>query len=782
MTRRLRILGLVAIALAVVVPLSAAPPQIARISPLALSPGKTLELTFTGQNLAAATSLWTSFAARCEFLPAADEAGQKGERLVARVTVPRDEQVGVGAVRLVTSEGVSNPMLVMLDDLATVTEAPAHHADSDAQAINWPAAVDGQTESILDDWFRFHADAGQRLSFEVVAQRLGGKLDAVLRLLTPDGRELRRVDDADGAGGDSRFTHLFETAGEYLLALGDVRHAGGDEYRYRLRVGAFPLVTAAYPPGGPGGAVMSFELSGDGVDPATPVNVAMPAALEAPRRASFSVPSAGNGGSGWFNVEANPSGESIEHEPNDSAAEATAATIPGAFNGRLETAADQDHFRFAGRAGQRVRCVAVTRQLGSPCDLHMTLHAADGARIAEARQEEHAVLEAVIPADGEYVLHIENLLVGESGGARHIYRVDVVADDPGFSLNAELPQYMAPEGGTLVTKVLAQRRGYDGPIVLDVEGLGDGASLEGKLLEGGEGVLKVRVPAGLRSGELRQVRIKGRPVDRVDGPAAYANQRGSLAALFPNVPSLPTLLENAIAVGIGPPFPPFFELSVAEQPVYFPQLVGESTFDVAIARKNGEFRDAVSLAIEGLPEGVTAEITPVDDGQAALRVRLKGPADLPEGTHTLTIAGAGTFQEQAQTFSLANIPLQVTRPLVVSISLPGPISAGGEQSATIHVRRFGDAPDAVRVQVHDGPASVSAPIFVTIPADASEATIPLHAAADATSGAFDNLVVTASTTVAGQAIEVRSLPAHLEIQAAPQVPAAPPAESAEATP
>jgi hypothetical protein len=380
------------------------------------------------------------------------------------------------------------------------------------------------------------------------------------------------------------------------------------------------------------------------------------------------------------------------------------------------------------------------------------------------------------------VLHIENLMVGESGaGARHIYRVNVVADDPGFALNAELPQYTAPEGGTLVTKVLAQRRGYDGPIMLEVEGLGDGTSLEGKLLEGGEGVLKVRVPAGLRSGELRQVRIKGRPVDRDDVPAAYANQRGPLAALFPNVPSLPTLLENAIAVGIGPPFPPFFELSVADQPVYFPQLVGESTFDVAIARKNGEFRDAVALVIEGLPEGVTADVTPVDDGQAALRVQLKGPADLPEGAHTIHIAGAGKFQEQAQTFSLANIPLQVTRPLVVSISLPAPIIVGGEQVATIRVRRFGSEPQPVRVQVDDGPAGVSAPIFVTIPADASEATIPLHAAADAAPGAFDNLVVAASTTVAGQAIEVRSLPAHLEIQAAPQVPAAPPAASAEAT-
>ena len=46
--------------------------------------------------------------------------------------------------------------------------------------------------------------------------------------------------------------------------------------RYRLRIGSFPLITAAYPLGGRSGAVMSFELAGYGNDPATKLHVALP--------------------------------------------------------------------------------------------------------------------------------------------------------------------------------------------------------------------------------------------------------------------------------------------------------------------------------------------------------------------------------------------------------------------------------------------------------------------------------------------------------------------------
>jgi hypothetical protein len=74
----------------------------------------------------------------------------------------------------------------------------------------------------------------------------------------------------------------------------------------------------------------------------------------------------------------------------------------------------------------------------------------------------------------------------------------------------------------------------------------------------------------------------------------------------------------------------------------------------------------------------------------------------------------------------------------------------------------------VRVQLSDGPPGVLAPIFAIIPPDASETTVPLRAAADAPVGAYDNLVVVASTTVKAQNINVQSHPARVEIRALPE--------------
>jgi hypothetical protein len=595
-----------------------------------------------------------------------------------------------------------------------------------------------------------------------VAQRLGSPLDAVLRLLNGEGQEIARVDDAAGAGGDCRLEHLFESEGDYFVALRDVRHAGGTAHRYRLRVGSFPLVTAVYPAGGRSGAIMSFELAGREGDAASMVNVELPKAHGAARLASFSVPSTEDGGSGWFQVEANPGNESLEHEPNEGFTQATPVQFPGVVNGRLDKPGDRDDFKFQAQKGQRVHGVARTRELGSPCDLHVSLHTADGNQIAQARQELQTILDAEIPADGEYTLHVEDLLVGASGSGC-VYRVEVDDAFAGFTLNAEQPQYTAPQGGTLVVKVLAQRQGYDGSIELGVEGLGDGVTLEGQTFEGPETLLKITLPADISAGELRQAAIIGKAKVGEKVLTARANQRTPLKALFPNVLAFPTALENAIAVGVGPAFPPFFELSPASSPVYFPQLVGASTFDVNIARKNEAFKEAISLAVEGLPPGVTAEVAPVDDGLKAVRVSLKGPVELAEGDFPLRLVGTGKFQEQTQVVRLENLTLRVVKPLVVSVNLSAPITAGSAQKATVAVQRFGEEPQPVRLQFSDGPAGLSAPIVVMIPADKNSTEISFTAAADAPAGKYENLAAVASTTVKGQNVTVTSPPVSVEI-------------------
>jgi hypothetical protein len=100
-----------------------------------------------------------------------------------------------------------------------------------------------------------------------------------------------------------------------------------------------------------------------------------------------------------------------------------------------------------------------------------------------------------------------------------------------------------------------------------------------------------------------------------------------------------------------------------------------------------------------------------------------------------------------------------------SLAMTGPIAAGGTQQADVQLQRFGDEPQPVRLQVSDGPAGLSAPIFITVPADASQIKIPFTADGAAPVGKFENLVVVATTTVKGQNVTVQSKPAAVEITA-----------------
>ena len=745
-------------------PLAAAPPQIAQFEPLALAPGKSVELTVHGQGLQGPRSLWTTFAARSDFLPATDEIGGKGEQLICRVTVPRDEQVGIGAFRVVTGEGISNPVLIMLDDLPTAAESSDNHTIQQAQPIKLPTAIDGQCDAVQEDWFRFHAESGRRLSFEVVAQRLGSKLDPVLRLLRANGTEIVRFDDAEGSGGDSRFVHTFDADGDYLLALRDVRHAGGKEFRYRLRIGSFPLITSAYPLGGRNGVVMSFELAGREMDQKMKLHVALPETTDARRLVSFGVPSADGGGSGWFQVEASQASESLEHEPNDSTAEATSARFPGILNGRFDKPGDRDYFKFKGKKGQRLHCVVVSRELGSACDVYMSVHKAGGSKIAEARQERQTVLDADLPDDGEYMLHVEDLIVGGVPRADCVYRIHLSDTVPGFSLQTDALQYSAPQGGTFVVKVLARRTGYNGPMELAVDDVGEGIKLEGNVLDAAETLLKITLPHSIPAGEARSMRIVGKAKVGDKIVSVPANQGEPLRAIFPNAVALPTQLEDTIALGVGPAFPPFFDLALADSRIYFPQLVGRSSVDININRTNEAFKEVLSLKVEGLPPSITADVAPVGDGLKALRVSLKGPKDLAEGEFPLRIVGTGKFQEQTRTVVLDKARLRIVKPLVVSVAMVGPIVAGGQQQAEVHLQRFGAEPQLVKLQVSDGPTGLLAPIVVTAPGDVNKLQIPFTADPTAIPGKFKNLVVVASTTIKGQNVTVHSEPAAVEIQ------------------
>ena len=227
----------------------AAPPFIERTAPYAVAPGQSVDVTLFGKNLQGATMLWTSFDASAELTPGIEKNGTESGKVTFRITVPKETPMGVGGIRVATSEGVSSLALLMIDALPTVSQDPRNRNAQNAQSVQPPVAIDGACAGKSFDYYRFSANEGERVSIEVFAQRLGTQLDAVVRLLDSNGRELAYSDDELGTQSDSRLSYVFKNTGQYTLQLRDINYGGGAAHRYRLRIGDFPLVTVPYPMG-----------------------------------------------------------------------------------------------------------------------------------------------------------------------------------------------------------------------------------------------------------------------------------------------------------------------------------------------------------------------------------------------------------------------------------------------------------------------------------------------------------------------------------------------------
>ena len=740
-------------------------PKITHTKPLALAPGQTVDLTIFGENLAESTGVWTDFPAKWELAPGIENNGKLANQVTYRFTTPRNVQVGFGAVRITTGQGTSNLKLIMLDDLSTTFEQAENRSLESAHEISIPTAVDGQCDERVYDYYSFQVEAGQTLSAEVVAQRMGSLMDPDLSLMDSMGQELNYADDDPCTGADGRLVHQFETAGRYAIRVKDVRHRGGVGYVYRLRLGRFPLASVAYPLGGQSGSVATFSIAGPAVSGLSPVNVLMPdASGQLPMFLSVRYP--GADGSGYVAVVTGSNTETLEVEPNDQAENATTVTVPCAINGRFNGPEDRDLFQFEVKKGQRLLFRGRARDLGSPSDLYMRLSKSDGAQLAEIEDSgsHEGLIDYTFPEDGTYRLTIEDLF--HFGGEENVYRVEVEWSKPGFTLALEGESFNVPCGGTLVTKVTSVRRHFEGPIELYVEGTHDGLKLEGQVIpeKKNETQLKLTLPSSHEPGQMLALKVVGRA--KIDDEE-FIQTAGTLDAIRKVIPTVirpPHSLDGVVAVGVGPVFPSFFELSVDDGTVNFPQLVGASSYRVKLKRLNDGFKEPISVAIEGLPEGFSAEVKPVDKGEAEYEVIQKGPESLPEGVHEIRIVGTGTFQNQTQKVVLEKVPLKVIKPLFVALTLDGPIAPGNQQIAKIQITRFGEEKNPVTVRWKDGPAGVVAPIQLTVPGDKNELEVPLQAAPDAPHGIFDNLVAVASTQVKGQEITVESSPTQVEIK------------------
>jgi Concanavalin A-like lectin/glucanases superfamily/Bacterial pre-peptidase C-terminal domain len=658
------------------------PPSINRMLPSGVPPGKAVDVVFQGAALAGPTGVWSTIPLTAELTPGIEGNGTAAGSVSYRLTIPPETPPGVAAVRVATGQGISNVRLFVVDDLPSTVKAGGNSSIATAQSVSMPMAVDGACDPEASDFYKISAAAGQRVSVEVFARRLGSPLDPVIRLLSADGQELAFSDDEPATGVDGHFVHTFAAAGDYFVEIRDIRYQGGGNHQYHLRIGDFPLVSVPYPLAVQKGTSAGVQLAGPSVELAGPVAVTVPPDVPGGRLGVAASYGAGQG-SAWTTLVASDVAEQLEQEPNDTPETSTPVTTGGAMDGRFESAGDTDYYQFEAKKDQRLVFAGQTRGLGSPCDLFMRLYKADGGAVAEAEDtgSSEGKLNYTFPADGVYRLRVEE--TNRRGGGGFVYRIVVAPYQAGFELDAAAEKVDAPQNGVFVVKVTAARRDYNGPITLSVEGAGEGAQVRNNVIPEGkpETTMNVTLGSNLSPGQIGTVRIIGQAKIGETDFRATASTLAALRGSLSGLPYPPAALDGTLGLGVGPVFPQFFQLASAAPSVPLVKSGAQAAVKVALTRSNG-FEEKVTLAVEGLPAGVTAKAAAIEKGQKEASLELTSTQPIPPGKYPLKIVGSATFQNQPQTFVFDKVAIDGP-PIGIAFAPSGPLPPGGKQKGTL---------------------------------------------------------------------------------------------------
>lgn len=232
---------------------ASADPFVESVSPPVMEVGKTTRITLVGRELEDAEALWLSVPG---VTAKAVESG--AEKAVFDVSAAKDAAVGVAGLRIATKHSLGNTCLVLIDDLPVAKS-------SDAPALSPPTAVWGTLREGAVDRFTIEVKAGDKLSFEAVANRLGKDADPLVVIRDPKRKVVAERDNDPGLYFDCRFAHTFETTGKYTVEIRDARFHGDEHRKYVLRVGGFdagraPVAAESKPgEGGLGFAVRKGE-------------------------------------------------------------------------------------------------------------------------------------------------------------------------------------------------------------------------------------------------------------------------------------------------------------------------------------------------------------------------------------------------------------------------------------------------------------------------------------------------------------------------------------------
>jgi hypothetical protein len=411
-----------------------------------------------------------------------------------RVTCRPDVPLGHHDVRFVDAYGVSNPRAFIVGDRPESVEVEPNNTPNEARPITLNTTLFGEINTPTDvDCFTFEGKQGQRLFFEIMAERIDSPLDATIRLLTTSGKEI--AESRDVFGSDPVLDAILPSDGRYIIKIHDAVYGGSPHHVYRLTAHDGPVVDAVLPLAAKPGESSSVTLIGRGlgmtstIDPQFQIDgrtvERLPITIVAPKGDKLTggifpdplhpsrgyVPATGVGRRGfeWLFARVNPSGAApvasnsffvaeavapvvLEQEPNQDAAHPQNVTLPCDISGTFGAPGDFDIYRFQAKKDDVWIIEAIAERAGSLADPSYVIQKVDpktnqyqdletgddlpdtGSGPRFNTRSLDAVTRWRVPEDGLYQITINDLYGSQRGDPRLTYRLAITRETPDFRL------------------------------------------------------------------------------------------------------------------------------------------------------------------------------------------------------------------------------------------------------------------------------------------------------------------------------------------------------------
>ena len=711
-------------------------------------------------------------------------------QLVASLTIAPDAPLGIQEIRAVTPYGVSNAGSFVVGNLREIIEEETAASESETTSTletDWlalPVTVNGTIASIDDeDSFTFQLKKDTRLICEVAAQQIGSLLDSYLVLRDAHGTEV--ANSGLGNAFDSVLDYTALETGKYTLHIRDIRYKGGDGYAYRLSIGELPYLETIFPLGGQRGTENTVTVTGANLETVESIQVSIGAETPAGEQSlRVQTPSGLATNSHPFAI--GNWAEIAETEPNNTTGNANAVTTPITLNGKIDKSGDIDYFSFEIEEPQHLVFEVEANKLSSNLDALLTLYGpgkpdgeqkqaseemANNERGWETSPAEQVLMvnDDGITADaridwnfeetGKYSVAIRDL--NKQGGETYPYRLNIRPLEPDCELSVvaldlrnqatAMDNPRVSRGSSVTLQVDVTRLDlFDGPIRLLCPDLPKTFDVSPTIVgtDQERAMLTITAPSDASLGLMPLsivgiCAVEGHQIERVATPS----------------PLLLTVMDA-----------PEFTLTLAEIGL---NAIHNKTVDLHVtATRRADFVGPIALSVSGLPNRVSALPDPVTEkpvtlaeGETEAMVLVKAGtferreefSVLPTpGTSYISVTGTATVNGETVKQSTPAIPLTIVEapfivtvePLRFSIVFPATETSGSEVETvaltadtetakaedsqtkeailTLTIVRQGGFTDEVTLTPIDVPEGFTTEA-VTIPADETEAKVPLKA-------------------------------------------------------